>query len=434
LNIEIKGVLVNILIIFLGQLSILFINNIGSKGIKSNFIQKFSIFLSAGLSIILCMIFSYKIGDQYFYDLRYIPLLIGTLYGGCSVGIGLFLILNTFRIMLGGAGILMTIVTSFLLTSLALLIYKKFQSYTTFKKMLTLIALLHLTPITTAIILAMFNLPFLPLDEWVINLTVFTSGGIVLIYLTELIKRHIELNNQMIDFEKFVTISHLAASIAHEIRNPLTTVKGFLQLLYVKEFDEKRISYYKTIFSELERAENIIRDYLTFAKPKENKIEIINIKHEIEKTLTILHPLAKKNNIKITTNLEDLTTKGIVQYFVQCLINIIKNAIEAMPNGGEIHISAAKKKNSILLSIFDTGHGISKGQLNKLGQPFFSTKGENGTGLGLMVTYKIIKDMGGTIDVKSEINKGTEFNITLPLVIQPPNAQEEVASSQTNSP
>ncbi|GAE45222.1 ATP-binding protein [Mesobacillus boroniphilus] len=107
---------------------------------------------------------------------------------------------------------------------------------------------------------------------------------------------------------------------------------------------------------------------------------------------------------------------GEAAKFHQCILNIIKNGIEAMPNGGDLVISCREMANNhVSITIKDTGCGMSPQQLAKIGQPYFSTKAEKGTGLGMMVVNKIIHEMGGTVDVKSKMNEGTQFKITLPL-------------------
>ncbi len=426
MEVEVQGILVNVLIIFLGQLSIPIVQNflIDNKKIQ----YKLSIFVASSISIILCMTFAFPINDHYLYDLRYVPLILGTLYGGYRVGIGLFVVLVTYRLFFGGIGIIITFFTTIILVAFASLLSRKFLNSRTSIKVVLTIPLLHITPLLTGIIYLITHLPYLSLNQWIVNAATFTIGSVILIYLTELIHKHTLLKEQITHFEKSVTVSHLAASIAHEIRNPLTTIKGFLQILFVKEFDEKRRSYYKTIFSELERAEHIIHDYLTLAKPQNDDIILFDTKAELEKTISILTPLAKRNKVNISTQLESLYTKGNIQQFVQALINIIKNGIEAMPNGGEMMIQSSIENNKIKLSICDTGVGLTKDQVQKLGQPYFSTKGDKGTGLGLMVTFNIIQSFGGRVSVESEVNKGTCFVITLPLEEHIQDSLSEVAS------
>lgn len=428
--IEIQGILVNILIILLGQLSILIVNNTKLATYNSKFRKKIIFFLASGIAIILCMTFTFPINDDYQYDLRYIPLLLGTLYGGVEVGIGLYVLLNIYRLTIGGFGIVITFINSTILTIIACLFSKKYIHLKTVYKILIPLLLVNSTPFSGAIVHHYLNEPQLPLEQWVVNAVFLSTGTVLLVYFTEVINKHLYIKDQMIRLEKSITVSHLAASIAHEIRNPLTTVKGFLQLLFIKEFDEKRRSYYKTIFSELDRAESIIHEYLTLAKPQSDEIISFNTKTELDKIESILTPFAKKYNVEIHTSTTALMIRGNVNQFVQAMINIVKNGIEAMPNGGTLSISSEEKNGEIVITITDEGIGLTKEQLSSLGQPYFSTKGEQGTGLGLLVTYNIIHSMGGSVKVDSEVGNGTTFKVTFPLDEKNQETHTEIASEK----
>ncbi|GAE30003.1 ATP-binding protein [Alkalihalobacillus hemicellulosilyticus] len=206
----------------------------------------------------------------------------------------------------------------------------------------------------------------------------------------------------------------MAAGIAHEIRNPLTSLKGFLQLIQSGE-SAKQI-YYSIMSEEFSRIEIILNELLLLAKPQVKHLE----KHDLNQILTqvksILEPQCIIENVQIITDL----TNGPV--FVKCdenelkqvFINLIKNGIDAMPNGGEITIRSKMEDGDAIVEVIDQGTGISEDKLAKLGQPFYTTK-EKGTGLGLMVTYGIIENLGGHVQVRSELNSGTTFQITLPI-------------------
>jgi two-component system, sporulation sensor kinase B len=430
MEVEVKGILVNLLIIFLAKLIILLTHQVKLKGIHSKYQNKLSIFVASSIAIVLCMTFSYSMGDGLTYDLRYIPLVLGTLYGGVYVGIGLFSVLNIYRLLIGGIGFYFSLFSTVVLVIASCLFSKNYHKFKLWKKMLVSISLLHLTPLCSMLLITIMQRPYAPLNQWVVNAIIFTFGTMVLILFTEFINKHILLKEHMVNYEKSITVSQLAASIAHEVKNPLTTVRGFLQLLSLKEHDEKRISYYKTVFTELDRAEKIIHDYLTYAKPKSQEITVIDLKLEIEKTIAVIKPIANNYYVNIKSDLEPICTKGIAQHFEQALINILKNAIEAMPNGGDIFITLKQIQSKSVLSITDSGHGLSKEQINELGKPYFSTKGDKGTGLGLLVTFNVIKAMDGAIQVESEINKGTTFRISFPTFQKSIHSIEEVASGK----
>lgn len=234
-----------------------------------------------------------------------------------------------------------------------------------------------------------------------------------------LVVTNLRVNEQRIlNSEKLENISHLSSALAHEIRNPMTAVKGFLQLIISNNFnDEKRREFALIAISEIDRAENIIRDFLTYSKPNFKSINNICLNEEIQKVLAILQPLANQNTVQMffdskTSNL----IYGENSLFQQCLINLCKNAIEAMENGGILTISTWDTKANLYVKIKDTGVGMSEGQLLNLGKPFYSTKGEKGTGLGLMLTNNIIKKMNGSLQVTSKLGMGTTFLLKFPMI------------------
>jgi len=212
-------------------------------------------------------------------------------------------------------------------------------------------------------------------------------------------------------------VSHLAASIAHEVRNPLTTARGFMQLLgEMKDADERQKEYISISLQELERADSIIRDYLTFAKPAPENMEELEIKEEIEKSLQLIEPLASMNGVQLKKEINACSLKGNRGMFQQVLINTLKNGIEAMPNGGELTITCFKKYSTIKITIKDEGIGMTEEQKNRLGEPYFSSKDAKGTGLGMMVVYRIVETMKGKVSVTSEQGKGTVITLLFPTI------------------
>ncbi|MCP3764052.1 sensor histidine kinase [Domibacillus sp. A3M-37] len=225
-----------------------------------------------------------------------------------------------------------------------------------------------------------------------------------------------KLAKEMRKLEKLKTVSEIAASISHEVRNPLTVIKGFLQLLKERNLtEEDKMMYLAISLDELERAEHIITDYLTFAKPSLENVKVLDLAKELDYVLTVVSPYANMNNVHIEVSWEEnLYISGEAAKLHQCLINVIKNGIEAMPEGGQLSVSLKKTGSKAWLSVTDSGTGMSEEQLERLGTPFYTTK-DKGTGLGTMVVYSIVKAMGGEIKVKSEENKGTSFTIALPI-------------------
>ena len=230
------------------------------------------------------------------------------------------------------------------------------------------------------------------------------------------ITEKLEMEEQLRKSDTLNVIGQLAAGVAHEIRNPMTALKGFIQLLETN-VKEDYSTYFNIIKTELLRIESIINEFLILAKPQAVNYLQKDIRQIMKETVELLSAQAVLHNIQFRTHYEeDLPiTCCEPNQLKKVFVNIIKNAIEVMPNGGFITISIKSTEDSrIHISIRDEGSGISEVKLKKLGEPFFTTK-ERGMGLGLMVSYRIIEEHNGTIEVESELKKGTTFHIYLPI-------------------
>lgn len=212
------------------------------------------------------------------------------------------------------------------------------------------------------------------------------------------------------------SIGQMAATIAHEIRNPITVVKGFAQLLDQKEeLTETEKFYIQTMLTELEYTQVIINDYLSLAKHQTGIVQVIALNDEIKKTADLLTSFANQRNIGIVLKPNhDLYIKMDPIELKQLLVNIIKNGIESMDRAGFITIETEKDQDMAKIMITDTGIGLTKNQIDVLGTPFYSLK-ERGTGIGLTVCYNIIQKYKGKIVVTSKLTIGTTFTIYIPL-------------------
>ncbi|WP_161598830.1 MEDS domain-containing protein [Bacillus mesophilum] len=223
-----------------------------------------------------------------------------------------------------------------------------------------------------------------------------------------------QVQDLLLQSDKLSIAGELAAGIAHEIRNPVTAIKGFLQLLNA---DGKNVrTYYSVMASEIERIELILSELLVLAKPQTTDYKSNNLITLIKDVITLLDAQANMNGVQIKTKWvnEGIHVKCDVNQMKQICINFIKNGIEAMDSGGVLTVMVEQNENDILLSFIDEGKGIPETILKKLGQPFFTTK-ENGTGLGLMVSKKIIEDHLGSMKIYSKIGEGTTIEVRLPI-------------------
>jgi PAS domain S-box-containing protein len=215
--------------------------------------------------------------------------------------------------------------------------------------------------------------------------------------------------------DKLAAVGQLAAGVAHEIRNPLTSMKGYTEFLQLDEKDPERLEFLNIILDEIERVNMIVEDFMVLAKPKAVELEEKNVIPVIKNVVSLLEFEARKRHVRLHLECE----AEIIQIecdenrLKQVFLNFIKNGIEAMPNGGDLYVRTFIKDNNVQISIQDTGVGIPEDKLKKLGEPFFTTK-KNGNGLGLMVSFKIIESHNGKVFIESEQNKGTTFNIFLP--------------------
>lgn len=232
-------------------------------------------------------------------------------------------------------------------------------------------------------------------------------------------KELIEARNEVLQAEKLASIGRMASGIAHELGNPISAISGNIELLEKGINEEKKKEVISRLKNDIERMDKIIRNLLDFARPKKSILQKINLKKSIEETIDLIRSQKGFERIKINLTAEPypLEIIGDFTQLKQVWINLFLNARDAMPEGGDIKISIKKEEPNVLVEFSDTGQGIKKDDIGKIFEPFFTTKEPGkGTGLGLTVVQRIILSMNGKINVRSEVNKGTTFTITLPAV------------------
>ncbi|HEU4962995.1 MAG TPA: ATP-binding protein [Bacilli bacterium] len=228
-----------------------------------------------------------------------------------------------------------------------------------------------------------------------------------------------KFQREIIQSEKLAVVGQLAAATAHEIRNPLTSIKGFLQLLEHRMEREgqqgETREYTRIMVEEVDRMEKIIRDFLLMTKPSDVTREIGSLNAVLERVLVLIQNQAILRNIHVITELGDLPQVPMHKEAIQqVVLNLTQNALEAMNIGGTLTLHTFVEDSYIAIRVQDTGVGMTEEEVNNLGSPFYSTKTE-GTGLGLTVSSKIIKEHGGEMQVESEKGKGTTITVRLPI-------------------
>jgi len=242
-----------------------------------------------------------------------------------------------------------------------------------------------------------------------------------------------QMQSEVKRMERLASLGILASGIAHEIKNPLAGIKSLSQTCK-EEFEEgdSRLEYLNRIINQVNRLDELLKAIVAFAKPKPPDRKSYEIKKVIHEVINLINKKLKTNNIKYIEDIDDNLPIVIIdpQQIQQVFLNLILNAVDAVNTHGSISVSAKpvklstpkiikksdkwiKKDSFVQINISDTGKGIPQQQLESIFDPFFTTKSD-GLGMGLSIVYRIIEDHHGDIDVKSKLNKGTTFTITLP--------------------
>lgn len=410
----IKPLLVNITILF----SLTFNANLffpfNSKQ-KASVKQRVIYGLISAFGALLCMAYPIETLGETYFDLRMVFVLIVTLYSGLLSGGIVIIVTCLARYLIGGAFFPVGIV----ITLGAYLIGLLFRRYFIQSEVRYLSGSIVVGAYFLIYILIIYtNINFLEFNFYLVYFLAFYLSYLSMIFIIESLIKTNKQFDEMLYVDKLRTIGQMAASIAHEIRNPITTVRGFIQYIQQDTKDENLKKFAPLILDELDRTNKIITDYLKLNKPYNHELTKIDIDQVLKDSIELLKPLGFYSNVTLLYHSEDKSAVyGDIQLLKQSLMNVIKNGIESMEHGGEIHIS--KKTNylngTVVIEIVDSGKGMTEEELENLGLPFYTTKSK-GTGLGSMITNRLIREMDGTVAYKSKIGKGTSVMITLHLV------------------
>jgi len=390
---------------------------------KSYYSNRWIFIILSSLTMILCLSIPIRLNVGFIFDLRYIPFIIAALYGGYKNLFPLYILLNIYRFYIGGEGELNSFLFSTGAFLLIPLLSNLFLHFDLKRRVMTSAAISFVFMVIYLSLLSTY-FEVLTKEFWILAFHALATHVVMIAIITVLIERVIanhKNRERYLHSERLNIVSELSASVSHEIRNPLTVTSGFLQLLSdSKTITPEEKKYVELSLQELKRAEKIVSDYLSFAKPQSENMIYSDLSGEIEYTKNLLLPYARMHQVDIQLNFSNtLCTRYDHNQMQQCLINLVKNGIESMQetDGGILTITASEKPKKILLTIQDTGVGMTKEEISRLGKPYYSTK-EKGTGLGMLMVYNTIDKVKGSIKVKSEKGKGTTFQITIPAYSQ----------------
>lgn len=223
--------------------------------------------------------------------------------------------------------------------------------------------------------------------------------------------------DKLILSERLVAMSHLVQGVAHEIRNPVTTIGGFARRIKkILKRNPEVDKYLNVILEESERLESLVTQVHEYTSVLAATLAMDDIRATLHEVVNKFEPIAQQQGVTLVTKIDESLplTRMASSQIMTALSNIMENALEAMPNGGELVLETKQRNSQLFIKILDTGHGIRQEYLNSVYDPFFSSK-THGAGLGLAVVYQIVKNHDGEITIQSQEGKGTSVTIQLPV-------------------
>lgn len=376
------------------------------------------------VGLVGCMTFQIYSFQEYTFDLRGVLWIIGSLYGGMYVGLTLAIITIIVRMLHGGVELWSLSIIVMLAWGITAYAGRKYHLLPMNKK---LWAGTFLAGAVGELIICLVYLLRPQYGQWSLQMVghILIFGllhalcAYISIYFIEKMKENSIMKAEIQQKEKLQMLGELAASVAHEIRNPMTVVRGFVQLMSSHDSSLKRFNdYAPLIIQELDRTELILSDYLSFAQPQNAPWERLDLSEQMTHIVETVTPYADMHQVDIQTCWQT----SLAIYFDrkklrQLMLNLIKNGIEAMPEGGKLRLELYREQDHGVIRILDEGIGMSDDELKRLGSLFYSTK-TKGTGLGIMLCYKIIEAANGFLQLQSEKGKGTTVIVRLPLSYQ----------------
>jgi PAS domain S-box-containing protein len=250
---------------------------------------------------------------------------------------------------------------------------------------------------------------------------VFDEDGVInhVVAIRRDITQRTSMEHRLQQAEKLASIGELSTYMAHEIRNPLFTISGFANSLMRSEgLDDKAREKLSIILDESKRLDEILKSLLNFTRPTEAQVAEVDLNELVRATMDVMSLPCSNQGIKAEVDLDEAAARvhANPDLIKQCLINLVKNSLEAMEGGGRLLVTTTMTRDYVVLTVEDTGHGIPLEIRDKVFSPFFSTRGK-GAGLGLAQTRKIIDEIGGDVDLVSRVGAGTKVTLFLPPIL-----------------
>ncbi len=247
-------------------------------------------------------------------------------------------------------------------------------------------------------------------------ISLLSGGWILTAILYRFAQREERREQEMAKRENLARLGEMGAMLAHEIRNPLAGIKGYAQVIEKKPVEERNRQFANSIVSEVLRLESLVTDLLAYARSNHDEMTTLELREMTAHTAALVSYEARQCGVAVENDCpEGVFVTGNRDRLGQLLLNLAKNAIQAMPDGGLLCFSAEESARNVIIKVSDTGQGMAQEILSRIFEPFFTTKAR-GTGLGLALCKKIVGEHHGMIEVASVEGEGTQVYITLPLV------------------
>ncbi len=239
--------------------------------------------------------------------------------------------------------------------------------------------------------------------------------------------RELELRHER--NQRLISMGEMAAKLVHEIRNPLCSIELFASMLEKELTTTSHKDLAQGITAGIGSLNSILTNMLFFARPNKPSVKTMRLDSVIEESIRLLHPMMDSRNVRLSTSMTVCELSGDAELLKQVFMNIMINAAQAMPDGGTIDIRMGTVKDVVMVSVEDTGCGIHRQDLERIFDPFFSTK-DSGTGLGLVIASNIMQSVGGYIKVTSEPGRGSTFSLCFPVLQEGTNHGAVAAAEQ----